>query len=223
MTLHEQGFLGPIGPEAHGSRPAYRAGCRCLPCRSANACYEAQRARAMTERPALVDAGAARARLLELAGLKVGIRQAARLAGVSVRTIQRIRTGTATQIRATVARAILGIDRPVQAPGLLINAYTTRHYIESLLREDYEEAYLARRLGIRTVKLGRHVTVRTAQRVYRLWRYLTGEDVDIPDESLARQVRSAFQDAQGGAVFLDSRGVVRPDFHRVKRPATMDE
>lgn len=222
MTLHDFGFLGQ-GHYAHGTRANYRTGCRCVPCRSANACYETARARAKGRGSGIeaqtVDAGPARRRLEELKALSVGIRQAAKLAGLSVRTVQRIRTGASANIRPAVARAILGIQEPYKAGGVRVNGYTTRHYIESLLREDYVEADIARRLGFRgpTLRLGPNVTVRTARRVYRLWRRLTGEDIDIAEDTLAQQVSAVFAEAQGGSVFVDSRGVVRPDFHRAKR------
>lgn len=45
MTFHDHGYLGQ-GIHAHGTRANYKAGCRCLACRSANAAYEATRARA---------------------------------------------------------------------------------------------------------------------------------------------------------------------------------
>lgn len=187
-NLHDFGFLGQ-GHYAHGTRQNYRSGCHCLACRSANACYEAQRAleRAKSDGSPqhTVDAGPARQKLQELAALQVGIRQAAKLAGVSVRTVQRIRTGASVQIRPAVEMAILGIQEPQQAGGVRVNGYTTRHYIESMLREDYAEADLAQQLGFRgpSLRLGRNVTVRTACRVCRLWRRLVGDDVEAPGET----------------------------------------
>lgn len=185
--LHDFGFLGQ-GHYAHGTRQNYRAGCRCVPCRSANACYEAQRARAKAKGDmctALVDAAPARAKLLELASAHVGYRQAAKLAGVGHRTVGRILSGDVVLITRRVESAILGVTKPSLAYGVRINGYKTRHYIESLLREGYDEAGLARRLGLRGGRLWfrSRVTVRNALRVRQLWRLLAS--LEAADERRA--------------------------------------
>jgi hypothetical protein len=183
-TLHDLGFLGQ-GHYAHGTRQLYRAGCGCVPCRSANACYEAARARARAAGPAeaLVDAAPARARLLELKAAGIGHRHAAKLAKVSFRTVQRIRNGQSPHIRPAVERAILSIQKPTLAHGTRVNGYQTRHYLESLLREGYAAKALARWLGLRGRQVQLHnrdVKVESALNVERLYQQLTAEDCDQP-------------------------------------------
>lgn len=177
-NLHDLGFLGQ-GHYAHGTRQNYRAGCHCLACRSANACYEALRARQAQSDPSprLVDAQPAREKLQALAAVGVGHRRAATLAGVSCRTVQRIRTGQASQIRASVERAILNITRPTLAKGARVQGYETRHRLESLLRDGYERATLARWLGLKGDRIQLHnpcVTVATALKVRALYHSLVG-------------------------------------------------
>lgn len=158
MTLHDHGFLGPIGPEAHGSRASYRAGCRCTPCRAANACYEAQRARAEAVR-VLVQADAARAHLLTLQMKGVGYRHAARLAGVSTFTTKAIRRGRQTRITAEVERAILGVTRPTLAHGVHVNGYDARRKLRTLLQEGFTVEQLAAVLHLRPETIERDTTV----------------------------------------------------------------
>ena len=163
---------------SHGTRTDYRHGCRCTPCRAANAGYEAQRARAKADGyNGWVRPDAARAKLEMFAGIGIGHRRAAHLAGVSFRTVQRIRTGRGRRIRADVERAILGIDKPSIARGVHVNGYETRHYVESLVREDFKKAWLAAKLGLRCgrLRIGQLVTVKTALRMRQLHEHLTAE------------------------------------------------
>lgn len=163
-----------IHAHAHGTRRQYRSGCRCTPCRAANATYEAHRSRASA---GWVRPEAARAKLEMLARIGIGHRQAAKLAGVSFRTVQRIRKGRCRRIRADVERAILAIERPALAKGVCVNGYETRHYVESLVREGFRKTALALKLGLRggRLRVGQNVTVRTALRVRALHAQLTAE------------------------------------------------
>lgn len=177
MTLHDLGFLGQ-GHYAHGTRQNYLSGCHCLPCRAANAAYEQQRARARAKGlPAWVSAEPARRKLLSLARIGIGHRQAAKLAHVSVLTVQRIRTGHQPRIRLQTERAILAIERPALAKGVDVNGYETRHYVESLKREAFAESWLAQRLGLRSgrLRLGTRVKASTALRVRALYQQLIAE------------------------------------------------
>lgn len=179
-SLHDFGFLGPIDSYAHGSRPCYQAGCKCLPCRSANACYEAQRAkaRALGQWNGWVSPQAARTKLQELQALGVGLKHAARLAGVSARTIQRIRSGESQTIRAHVERGILGITKPTLAKGARVNGYETRHQLEILAKEGYAESRIAALLGLDWPYIRLHaatVRVSTALKVRAVFQHLAGE------------------------------------------------
>lgn len=179
MTLHDFGFLGQ-GHHHHGTRANYRTGCRCTPCRSANAAYEQQRAgaRARGDGFEWVSPDQAKAKLEMLARIGIGHRHAAKLAGVSVSTVQRIRTGTARRLRSDVAAAIVGLEQLSLAKGVYVNGYETRHYVESLMREGFTKRWLALKLGLSGGRVRmRHeqVTVLNALRVRQLHHELTAE------------------------------------------------
>lgn len=173
--FHDFGFLGQ-GHYAHGTRQNYLTGCKCTPCRSANALYEQQRLQARAHgEPVWVSPDKARAQLERLGKLGIGYRQAATLAGISWQTVRRIRKRMVRRILARVEQAILGITKPFLARGVRVNGYETRHYVESLVREDYALPWLAQQLGLKCgcERLGQLVTVGTALRVRRLHARLT--------------------------------------------------
>lgn len=165
----------------HGIRTSYHRGCRCLPCRAANASYERDRTR---REPTLVDASDARAHLQMLGQHKVGYKQAGQLSGLSWVMLARIRSGQQRRIRQATAEAILAIQ-PVKARGRWVNSYRTRHLLMCLLGEGFTPADLAARLGISvgwltrdglSTRKGRsHVSVKRADRVKRFHRHITLE------------------------------------------------
>jgi hypothetical protein len=63
---------------------------------------------------------AARAHLVELQSAGVGYRQAAKLAGVSIQTVQDIRSGRVRKFKTETIEAVLGV-RVKLAPGALVN------------------------------------------------------------------------------------------------------
>jgi len=179
VTLHDLGYLGPIDAQAHGSRPCYQAGCRCLACASANACYEAQRVRARQRglSDPWVDAAPARAKLAQLGSRGIGHRRAAQLAGIAVKTARAIRSGRHQRIRRHVEQAILRIERPSLAHGSRVNGYRTRARLDALKREGFTLAGLRLR-GLRSVARQMHaarVTVRSALLVDALYQRLLAE------------------------------------------------
>ena len=124
---------------------------------------------------ALVPAAPARQRLEALARVGVGLRRAAQLAQVSVRTAQGIRTGRRALVCRQVALAILDL-RPSLARGQRVNGYETRRMIAILQTEGFTRAALARRLGLRspTLQLNRRrVTVRNALKVRAFYAFVT--------------------------------------------------
>lgn len=177
MTLHDQGFLGPIGAEAHGSRKCFAAGCRCLPCRSAESCYQGMRARARAHgQTAWIDAGPSRRHIAALVDQGLGVRQIAALARVSPRTVQAIKLGRPRVTPAIEAR-ILQV-RPLLAGGAYVNGYKTFDKIRLLLKEGYSETQLRAWLGIGQASLRRRakrVRVSMAVRVLQVYRHLTAE------------------------------------------------
>jgi len=119
----------------------------------------------------------ARAYLQQLQAKGIGLRQAAKLAGLSVATIQRIRRGDPRVSRPATILAILAI-RAVPALGQRISSYRTRQLMQALYREEFTQAALALRLGLRSQRLRvqhRSVTVRRACQIRALYRRLTDE------------------------------------------------
>lgn len=133
-----------------------------------------------TTTPPLVDAGRARRRLEALADLGIGHRRAAVLAGISFRTVQRIRRGKARRIRREVERAILNVTQPSLARGTRVYGYETRQLIQALVREGFPKLRLLRHLKMKGHDLGfdhHDVKVSSALRVRQLYYFL------LPDEA----------------------------------------
>ena len=159
----------------HGTRARYRAGCKCLPCRSANSryCTDRYAAREAGDRRDLVDAKAARRHLKKLSKLGIGYKSVAAAASVAVSVVAKIRTGKRTKIRAHTERRILAVDRAAAADGALIPAASTWRMLDELLERGYTRVQLARWLGSKakmpSLQLKKDfVTARNAMRVERM-------------------------------------------------------
>lgn len=169
QTFHDFGALGQ-GLEAHGTRKNYAAGCRCLPCRSVESCYQAMRAQARARGlTAWVDAGPARAHIASLKAQGVGLRQVAALADVSFRTVQAVQNGRPRVTRSIEARILQ--TKPVVAGAVLVNSYRTFHRLRILLQEGYTVAQLARWLRVRPSRLRRRSKRVTAGRASEVKRW----------------------------------------------------
>ncbi len=157
----------------HGSRVVYQRGCRCLPCRSANAVYQA----GQRQRPSvLVDASTALAWLETLAEAGIGLPQAAKLSTLSVACLQRIRQG-APAIRRTTETRLLAVP-PIPALGAKVSAWMLKCQMRSLRKEGYPATRLAFHLGLRGHGLKFHharVTLRNRLKVQALYRRLMSE------------------------------------------------
>lgn len=164
---------------AHGTRRSYQAGCRCVLCRAANADYvRSRRTDWLPDPTEMVSAAPARAYLLTLRIQGVGYRQAATIARLDPGLIQDIRKGARTQIRAVTSTRILGI-RPQLALGQRVTAWRTWRLLDSLKREGFSRADLARKLGLQDTHLqlhARHVRVKNACKVRNLWHFIMAED-----------------------------------------------
>ena len=165
---------------AHGTRLKYKAGCRCLRCRAANARYEADRiqARAAGSWNGLVAAEASRRHILRLSRQGVGRRAIAAASDVAERTISRIRSGKQSKLRKSTEERILAISNQALSDGTLIRAGITWRQIRTLLAEGFTKAELARRLGhlSPSLQIGKsHIRARTAMRIDRLFRTLMRE------------------------------------------------
>ena len=159
----------------HGSRVKYLGGCRCLPCRAANARYECRRlqARRSGDWNGLIPAGRARQHLLALSRAGVGRRTVADIAGVPQSLVHRIRTGRRSRIRARTARRILLVSRTAMNDARLVPAVRAWRMIERLVEEGFTRAEIARRLGYRSraLQLNRtRITARSLVRIERFYR-----------------------------------------------------
>lgn len=164
----------------HGSRERYKAGCRCLLCRAANARYEAARAseRASGNWNGLVPADAARKHILKLSRQGIGRRAIAAASDIAEKVIARIRSGAQSNVRKSTEERILAVSNQAPSDGALIQAEHTWKQIRTLLADGFTKAELARRLGYRfpSLQIGEtKIRARTAARVDRLFRVLMKE------------------------------------------------
>jgi transcriptional regulator with XRE-family HTH domain len=161
----------------HGTRIKYMGGCRCLPCRAANAQYAAQRSRAVQAGLSgkLVPSAEARNHLKELTRLGVGLRSVSAATDVSRSILREIRKGRRTQIRASTEAKILNVDRSAFAGGAIVSAVPTRKQITELLSEGFTSRELARRTGVsaNVLQMKRpHIRAFTAARIDRFYRII---------------------------------------------------
>ena len=159
----------------HGNRLRYLAGCRCLPCRCANARYEQQRlaARRRGEWNGLVPAGLVRVHLRKLSAAGVGYKSAADAASVARSVVAKIVQGQRRQIRAQTAKRLLAVTPAARADHSTVPAGRTWRRINRLLDEGFSKARIARELGMRTPALQinkMRVLARTELAVEKLWR-----------------------------------------------------
>jgi len=163
------------GKKPHGTRVKYKAGCRCLMCRAANARYEASRAkaRAAGDWNGLVSAEEARRHILALSKKGVGRRAIAEASDLTDKVVARIRSGEQKLIRNSTNTRILAVSKDALSGGTLVSARRTWRQIDRLLTEGFTKADLARRLGYASssLKLGKQkVRARTAARVDEFYR-----------------------------------------------------
>lgn len=158
----------------HGVRIRYMSGCHCMLCRAANSRYETERAlaRKAGDWNGIVPADRARKHLRSLSRQGIGRRLVSEISGSATSTIQAIKAGRKTCIRARTERAILAVDREARSGGTLVPAEPTWKRIDELIEEGFIETELAGRLGYKCRKLqfARHqVTARTEQKVMRFY------------------------------------------------------
>ncbi len=161
-------------PKPHGTRLKYLGGCRCLPCRAANARYESLRIRARRagDWNGVVSAGRARRHLRALARSGVGRRTVAEISGVPPSIVHQIRSGRRRRIRSRTERRIFLVNSRAMNEARLVPADRAWRMISRLLDEGFSKAEIARRLGYRSPALQlnrRRVRARSAVRIERFY------------------------------------------------------
>lgn len=149
-----QGREGSDMP-AHGTRPRYRTGCRCVACRAANARFR-QRCRLARRGGGgdrLVSSERSREHLRRLSSAGVGRIAVAEASTLGESTLKDIRTGKRPLIRQSTEALILSVDRNAARKGAQVDAARAWAQINELLAEGFNRAHLALRLGMRTPKL----------------------------------------------------------------------
>lgn len=139
----------------HGDRVKYMGGCRCAECRKANTDYEKKRS---AERKAgrsngLVPAQYAREHIQNLSEMGVGYKQVARVSGVSVSVIAKIRNGDRAQVRVSTETKIVGVTIEDLAGQAVVDARPTWERITWLLNHGWTKADIATSLGLESGKL----------------------------------------------------------------------
>lgn len=169
----------------HGTRAKYVVEqCRCRACTKANRDYRNQlnKAHLYDRYRGLIDATPTRVHLMALQASGVGTRAAARAAGISRTTVEKLLDGRTRRVRPSTAAAVLGVDYLPYAPGRLIAARPARRRARALVANGWPVAQLADRGGIDRQVLDRLVagdweltTARTAYAVLHLYEQLWNE------------------------------------------------
>lgn len=136
------------GPEP-GSKPG---GCRCEPCRQANA--EAAAALKARTAPSLVGADRVRQHLRDLADAGVGLKTVAQRSGVAHGALYKIVYGVPStgrppskRVRPETAEKILAVTARDAAPGAYVDGTVTLRNVDTLVARGWTKAEIARRLG----------------------------------------------------------------------------
>ena len=169
MTARAHGTLACYVHGADGIGDG--SGCRCDPCRRANAAYE--RARKRRAAPPYVDATEAREHVAWLAAHGVGLKRVAEKSGVSHGTLSKLvygsdRRGPSTRIRPTTRDAIIAVKPSDGAPGSRIPAAPTHANVARLIDAGWSKMAISAAIGQggKSLQLGdRWVTRRNAEAI----------------------------------------------------------
>ena len=202
----------PAGRE-HGTRACYvlgvgpgkGPGCRCGACTAANRESGDRRTRliAYGRWQPYVDAGPAREHLKTLGAAGVGLKQAAKRAGVSSRTVAKILYGgpdgrpPTRRIRPETEAAILGVHPTLDALAdcAVTDATGTRRRIQALVARGWSQARIAARLGMQPGNFGELIyrrpmvtaaTARAVAAVYAEW-----QDQAPPEETHRQKIAAS--------------------------------
>jgi hypothetical protein len=189
-----------VGARPHGSRARYIRGCRCTPCKRANAAYEAKRVLGYTS---LVDATPTREHIVVLREAGVGLSRITQLTGIARQTIQAILRGRpergnrpAQQVKRDTAERILALDpvNPDLAAGTPVDATGARRRIQALVCAGWSFPLLAERYGstadhVRFLARADRLYLSTVRRITELFEELW--DVAPPEQTEREQTAAA--------------------------------
>lgn len=164
--------FGPVGNDTKG-------GCRCDPCRDAQRVYNRELRQRIV--PAYVAAARAREHIAALSAHGVGLKQVARMSGVSHGALSKLVYGTgdgrppSKRIRPETEQAILAVQPNAAAPGARVPAARTWELIDEMVAAGVPKVRIAELIGNRrALQLSRAtVTADNAQAVavvHRMWR-----------------------------------------------------
>jgi hypothetical protein len=142
-----------VSHREHGTYVKYvQDRCRCDLCRAANRDYKRQRAQRIA--PPYVAAGPVRAHLRELGAAGVGLKQVARVSGVSHGTLSKLMYGDgprgrapSKRVRPETAEKLIAVTPSDIAAGAKVPAGPTHAHIERLVAAGVPKRRIAERLG----------------------------------------------------------------------------
>lgn len=131
----------------------------------------------------LVSADPARAKLLALKEAGIGLKQAAKLAGLARSTVQLIRAGQVTTISRDTATAILAIQKPYLAHGQKVSAWRAKRILRALKDEQFTKTAIAKKAGLTPQQLSSEyflrddsrISVATHLKILRVWMAVSDE------------------------------------------------
>ena len=192
------GYVAPDSHRAHGTYVKYvQERCHCEPCKAANRDYERRRQAAIRNPDQVwapyVPAGPARRHAQQLAAAGLGLKQLARVSGVSHGTLTKLiygdqvrGAGPSKRIRQSTADRILAVTAADRAGGSRVAAESTWQLIEELVAAGYTKCWIAAQLGRRNSNLtrrGPQVTAATARLVGELHR----DHINLPPPARVRR------------------------------------
>lgn len=153
---------------SHGTRASYVKGCKCAPCRAANARYaKLAKYRADKGITVLVDAAPVKAHLEQLRAAGIGKRTIAARSGVALTVISRLigidTSRPARRVHPDTARKLLAVTVDDHADGSFTDALGARRRLQALVALGWTQTEIATRIGWTTANLNRITLGHVAQ------------------------------------------------------------
>lgn len=182
--------IAPDSHRAHGTRAKYVIErCRCQPCRAVANAYERHRQRAIARPDEVwapyVPAGPVRQHIKDLAASGIGLKQVAKVSGVSHGALWKLVYGKkgrapSRRVRPETARRILAVHPRDAADAAKIPAAATWRLLDDLLARGFTKTWIATQLlghEARSLQIRRdRVRASTARAVADLHRRMEGQE-----------------------------------------------